>query len=161
MAILQDPIEVAISSLVYITLSFFCYFYVQSYGSLSLVRPVMYFHNRIQLTIALFLLCTTTISMLPTQPNDWPILNAISQQIQSSDSALPRLVFHCSKFYEYLDIWLVILQGKADIISLHFMLHHLTTPWYTTLRVIRSYQGWQVFAWLNAFHHAFSECPVV
>jgi hypothetical protein len=158
MTFLQDPREVAISSLVYISLSFACYFYHPKYGTPSWVSPVMYIHNRIQLTIALFLLITTTIALLPSPPVDWPMLNATSQEIQASDAALPRLVFHYSKFYEYLDMWLVILQGKANVISLHFMLHHLTTPWYTTLRVIRDYEGWEVFAWLNAFHHAFSEC---
>lgn len=157
MAPLFDFTEVAISSLVYVTLSFSFYFYVRSKGPWTMVSPVMYFHNRIQITIALFLFTTTTMSLLPFAKTHYPIIDAMITRVKASDAALPRYAFHYSKFYEYLDMWLIILQGTGDLVSLHFSLHHLTTPWYTTLRVIRDYEGWEVFAWLNTFHHAFSE----
>jgi hypothetical protein len=117
----------------------------------------MFFHNLIQISIAIFLVISIPISLIPQSfSSNRVIVNHVLQNIQVSDALLPRLVYHYSKFYEYLDIFLVILQGKSNMIGLHFAFHHLTTPWYTTMRVARHFRGWQVFAWLNAFHHALS-----
>lgn len=64
-----------------------------------------------------------------------------------------RYLYHYSKFYEYIDILLV--RGTGGSIDLHFGFHHLTTPYLTHFRVRQHSQGWQVFASLNALHHAF------
>jgi hypothetical protein len=63
-----------------------------------------------------------------------------------------RTLYHYSKFYEYVDILGVRAIGGP--IDLHFGFHHLTTPYFTFIRVINHSEGWWLFAALNTFHHA-------
>lgn len=74
---------------------------------------------------------------------------------------LAPLVYHLSKLYEYTDILLVLSNHGPNYrlfsqqpIDLHFGFHHLTTPYLTLFRMIRSSEtGWEVFAALNCAHH--------
>lgn len=76
--------------------------------------------------------------------------------------ALAPLMYHYSKFWEYLDIVLVLANHgpryrslSKQPIGLHFGFHHLTTPYLTWFRIIQSSSlGWEVFAGLNCIHHA-------
>lgn len=65
-----------------------------------------------------------------------------------------RLIYHCSKFYEYVDVLGVKAGGGS--IGLHFAFHHLTTPYLTNYRFLPDVhsRGWRIFAALNSFHHA-------
>ncbi|KAI0514650.1 hypothetical protein F5B22DRAFT_610257 [Xylaria bambusicola] len=65
---------------------------------------------------------------------------------------IARTFYHLSKFYEYIDVLTVRAGGSS--IDLHFGFHHLTTPYLTFFRVLRSSEGWQTFAALNTAHHA-------
>ncbi|OAQ92351.1 NADPH2:quinone reductase [Purpureocillium lilacinum] len=62
-----------------------------------------------------------------------------------------RLLFHASKFYEYIDVLGVRAAGGE--IDLHFGFHHLTTPYLTYFRVLHHHEGWRIVAGLNTFHH--------
>lgn len=64
---------------------------------------------------------------------------------------LAQQLYHASKFYEYVDIFNVTASGGA--IDLHFGFHHLTTPYFTFIRVVHNSRGWKPFAALNAAHH--------
>ncbi|KAF8987987.1 hypothetical protein BDQ17DRAFT_1547958 [Cyathus striatus] len=85
--------------------------------------------------------------------NTQSFINLLSAVTNSTpQDGMWRLIFHLSKFYEYLDIVLVLWSGGS--IGLHFGFHHLTTPYLTYARTVYKPDGWQVFAVFNAFHHA-------
>jgi hypothetical protein len=71
------------------------------------------------------------------------------------DSPLARKLYHASKAYEYLDILNVTLASGVGSVGLHFGFHHLTTPWFTYIRVLPGCAAWRWFAALNAAHHVF------
>ncbi|KAJ2981960.1 hypothetical protein NUW58_g6552 [Xylaria curta] len=68
-----------------------------------------------------------------------------------SDGA--RILYHYSKFWEYIDV--LTVRASGGVIDLHFGFHHLTTPYLTFFRVLPNIKGWRVFAALNTAHHAF------
>lgn len=111
---------------------------------------LMAVHNRLQVLLSLtilFLILATAV----------PISSTSSlEMVRADDASVARLLYHYSKFYEYWDVFLVAAQGKP--VGLHFFFHHLTTPWFTVARVVNSWEGWRLFAGLNAFHHALSRC---
>ncbi|KAJ9645595.1 hypothetical protein H2204_001176 [Knufia peltigerae] len=67
--------------------------------------------------------------------------------IKSSDLAY---VYHLSKFYEYIDVFNLVANGQS--IGPHMAFHHITTPFLTYFRVLNASE-WQLFAFLNCFHH--------
>lgn len=91
--------------------------------------------------------------------------NDFSSYLQTKHTntiALAPFIYHFSKFYEYLDINLVLANHGPDYMSLsqqpidlHFAFHHLTTPYLTWFRIIENpIPGWEVFAALNSTHHS-------
>lgn len=63
-------------------------------------------------------------------------------------------IYHLSKFYESIDIFLFLLSG--NIPNLHFVVHHATTPILTMDAVIgRPPRDWRLCAIANLLHHTF------
>jgi len=148
MALLTTPREVLSATALFICSWMLLKSIVRSQQPINMAGKLMKIHNRIQIMLSVVLLSLITLSLIPGS-QALPVLATIQKQ----NACLPRLAYHYSKFYEYADILLMVAQAKE--IGLHFGFHHLTTPWYTMLRVVRSYEGWWLFAWLNAFHHTF------
>jgi hypothetical protein len=131
--------------------------YARKHGGIKFARRLMFYHNIFQVLLSIFIITTILLSTL--DPAEAPgLLQPILLSVQSHDSYVPRYAYHLSKTYEYLDIILFVLigghTGKGDI-DLHFVLHHLTTPYLGYFRFLHNYDGWRVFALLNATHHAF------
>ena len=62
------------------------------------------------------------------------------------------LIYHYSKIYEYIDVLLMVAEGK--VIGEHMAFHHVTTPFLTYFRVLNcSGSDWRVFALANTIHH--------
>jgi GNS1/SUR4 family len=153
MAFLTTPKEVLVSNVAITTACSLLYILIRRRGAPTSGRKAMLLHNRIQILLSLAILSTTIACHLP------PIIAAhlpLAASLRSRSCRAPRHLYHYSKFYEYLDVLLLILQGAGDRLGLHFAFHHLTTPWYTALRVLRDYGGWGLFAGLNAAHHLLS-----
>src|SRR5208282_3942192 len=63
-------------------------------------------------------------------------------------------IYHLSKFYEFLDIYLFLLSGYIP--NAHFAIHHATTPLITADSVIgHAAQEWRWPAITNTLHHFF------
>jgi len=63
-------------------------------------------------------------------------------------------IYHLSKFYEALDIYLFLLSGYFP--NAHFAVHHSTTPVLTADSVIgHPASDWRLPAILNTLHHFF------
>lgn len=105
--------------------------YVACYGGIKLARKWTALNNR------LYSFASSLLLLLVLLPQTQEVAKAL---------------YHASKFYEYLDIVLVVACGGG--IDLHFGFHHLTTPYLTYFRVVQHSQGWTVFAALNTLHHA-------
>jgi hypothetical protein len=151
MAFLTDPWSVLFSSIVFVTAYLGFKTAAREYGPPNSAGRLMTAHNYAQVLVSLIILSLTVVASLPFSSS------LILQSIRADDAYIARLAYHYSKFYEYCDIFLVAVQGKP--VGLHFFFHHLTTPWFTIARVIHAHEGWQLFAGLNAFHHALSERP--
>lgn len=62
------------------------------------------------------------------------------------------LIYHYSKLYEYIDIFLLLAQGR--VIGEHMAFHHISTPYLTYFRGLNcSRDDWRVFALANTVHH--------
>jgi hypothetical protein len=148
MAILTDPGSISVSSVVFVTTYLLLKQAATKRGLSSTAGRLMAAHNYLQVLLSLTILLLTLASLFPPY-------SSFLARIQADDAYIPRLVYHYSKIYEYCDIFLVAAIGRP--VGLHFFFHHLTTPWFTLARVVNSGQGWQLFAALNAFHHALSK----
>ncbi|UNI18147.1 hypothetical protein JDV02_004435 [Purpureocillium takamizusanense] len=104
--------------------------YVDARGPIAFVRSITLLSSRV------YSLASAALLALILTP-------------QYEDTA--RLLFHASKFYEYIDVLGVRAAGGE--IDLHFGFHHLTTPYLTYFRVLHNHEGWRVVAGLNSFHH--------
>ncbi|KAJ6437860.1 NADPH2:quinone reductase [Purpureocillium lavendulum] len=104
--------------------------YVKTRGPIALVRSITLLNSRF------YALASAALLAMMLRP-------------AYQDTA--RLLFHASKFYEYIDVLGVRAAGGE--IGLHFAIHHLTTPYLTYFRVLSNHEGWQIVAGLNAFHH--------
>lgn len=112
--------------------------YCRAFGPFKLAPAVTTLNSKVYAVVSLFLF--------------FGIL--ASTQSPKADR-ISRYAYHISKFYEYVDIINVLASGGS--INLHFAFHHLTTPYFTLFRVVPeppASRGWQLFAALNAFHHA-------
>lgn len=144
--------EILLSTLIFIPLWLFLRHIVLTNGPFKYADTLLFYHNILQVILSLFILAATTLSILP------PIvpLQPLIASVQAEHSFLPRYTYHLSKVYEYTDVLLFISRGghagKADT-DLHFAFHHLTTPYLTLFRFLQHYEGWRVFASLNAGHH--------
>jgi hypothetical protein len=148
MSFLTDPWSVLLSSIVFVTTYVALETAARKYGPSNSAQGLMTAHNYVQVLVSLTILSLILITSLPFS---FQVLDII----RAEDAYIVRLIYHYSKFYEYCDIFLVAAQGKP--VGLHFFFHHLTTPWFTITRVIHSWEGWHVFAGLNAFHHTLSK----
>ena len=150
MAFLTDPWSVLFSSILFVA-AYLCLVKVAiERGPSRTAGRLMTAHNYIQILLSLTILSLTLVTSFPDSSS------LILESIRADEAYLARLVYHYSKIYEYCDIFLVAAQARP--VGLHFFFHHLTTPWFTIARVINAWEGWQLFAGLNAFHHALSEC---
>ncbi|KIX94803.1 uncharacterized protein Z520_09493 [Fonsecaea multimorphosa CBS 102226] len=112
--------------------------YVVRNGPFSFARPVTRLNSQVY---ALFSLALA-----------YSILNDVFHfqklgQVKSADLAY---IYHLSKFYEYIDVFNLVAAGTT--ISPHMAFHHITTPFLTHFRVLNASE-WQLFAFLNCFHH--------
>lgn len=123
--------QVVVSTLVFISTWLIVHFYVCHYKPISPARLLIKINSWVYSFISLLML--------------------ISIMFGTDESAWPAYFYHLSKFYEYVDIILVRASGVS--IALHFGIHHLTTPYFTFIRVLNHNAGWKVFAILNTFHH--------
>lgn len=149
--------EVLLTSWIFIPCWLLVRDHVRQRGPIKVARKLMFYHNIFQVLLSIFIVITILISIL-SQFTSPELLPPILAAVQRHDSFLPRYTYHLSKTYEYLDIILFVLNGghtgKGDV-DLHFVLHHLTTPYLGFFRFLNHYEGWRVFALLNATHHAF------
>ncbi len=60
-------------------------------------------------------------------------------------------IYHYSKLYEYIDVFLLLAHGK--VVGQYMAFQHLSTPYLTYFRVLNCSGGdWRVFALANAVH---------
>jgi hypothetical protein len=112
--------------------------YVTRNGPLGFARPVMQLNNQVYGLLSLALAYLILNDVYAFQPIDG---------VKSSHLAY---TYHLSKFYEYIDVFGVVASGGE--VGPHFGFHHITTPFLTYFRVLDA-SDWQVFAFLNCFHH--------
>jgi hypothetical protein len=74
----------------------------------------------------------------------------VESRLYTLSSADLAYVYHLSKFYEYVDVFNLVVGGHP--IGPHMAFHHLTTPVLTYFRVPNA-SDWQPFAFFNCFHH--------
>jgi hypothetical protein len=120
-------------------------------GPMRNAASILHLHTCAQVAVSLYLLTVTLLSLAPTARSSTGSYGKVLQAIRKDDAFLPRYSYHLSKFYEYLDIILFVADGGK--VDLHFGFHHLTTPYLTFFRILTGYEGWQLFAALNAAHH--------
>lgn len=102
--------------------------YVKTNGHISSANTVMKYHNRIYSILSL-LLCIGIAQSLWNEIASPPRYAALADSIlcDHSDSNYDlklRYLFHASKFYEYLDIFMVLAVGGT--VNAHFGFHHFT-----------------------------------
>lgn len=115
---------------------------VRSHGRVPLASTLIKANSRFYAAVSLYLLITLLLSrIISSNSTIWLLPSDVHR----------RYFYHLSKFYEYIDIFLVLANGGQ--IGLHFGFHHLTTPYLTYLRVLNDHRGWELFAGLNALHH--------
>ncbi|KAL6253347.1 hypothetical protein RBB50_001070 [Rhinocladiella similis] len=112
--------------------------YVERHGAFAFARATTRLNSQIYSCFSLVLAYLIL--------NDVFHLQEISS-IKSSDLAY---VYHLSKFYEYIDVFNLVANGQS--IGPHMAFHHITTPYLTYFRVLNASE-WQLFAFLNCFHH--------
>ncbi|KIW86843.1 uncharacterized protein Z519_12629 [Cladophialophora bantiana CBS 173.52] len=113
--------------------------YVARNGPFSVARPVTRLNSQVY---ALFSLALAYLIL-----NDVFHFQDLQQVVKSSDLAY---IYHLSKFYEYIDVFNLVAAGTP--INPHMAFHHITTPFLTHFRVLNA-SDWQLFAFLNCFHH--------
>ncbi|KIX07862.1 uncharacterized protein Z518_02516 [Rhinocladiella mackenziei CBS 650.93] len=112
--------------------------YVSRHGAFRIARPLTRLNSQI------YSLYSLAVAYL--------ILNDVLHfqeygGVKSSDLAY---IYHLSKFYEYIDVFNLVASGIT--VGPHMAFHHLTTPFLTYFRVLNA-SDWQLFAFLNCFHH--------
>ncbi|EXJ66362.1 uncharacterized protein A1O5_10514 [Cladophialophora psammophila CBS 110553] len=113
--------------------------YVARNGPFRFARPVTRLNSQLY---ALFSLALAYLIL-----NDVLHFQDLQQVVKSSDLAY---IYHLSKFYEYIDVFNLVAAGTP--INPHMAFHHITTPFLTHFRVLNA-SDWQLFAFLNCFHH--------
>ncbi|KDQ49508.1 hypothetical protein JAAARDRAFT_42824 [Jaapia argillacea MUCL 33604] len=147
MAFLTSLPTILTSSIVFISFALSIHSHVKQNGPVPLARRLMRLSN-VFYSIFSLVFCIAIVSSL------WRHVggnNTTISWFQVGDDTL-RFAFHLSKLYEYLDIFFVL--GSGSPVSIHFAFHHLTTPYLTYARTIRSPAYWQPFVILNTFHHS-------
>ncbi|KAK9433327.1 hypothetical protein V1505DRAFT_362358 [Lipomyces doorenjongii] len=132
-------------TVVFVTTAAFVRSRVLSHGPLPISSTFIKFNNRFYGAVSLWFLFTILLSRM-TMPYSG---NTLIWLLPTD--ADRRYAYHLSKFYEYIDILLVLANGGQ--VALHFGFHHLTTPVLTYVRVLKHHKGWELFATLNALHH--------
>jgi hypothetical protein len=111
--------------------------YISRNGPLGFARPLTRLNSQLY---ALFSLALAYLIL-----ND--VFHFSELDINSSDLAY---AYHLSKIYEYIDVFNLVAAGTE--IGPHMAFHHITTPFLTYFRVLNA-SDWQLFAFLNCFHH--------
>ncbi|KAK9345906.1 hypothetical protein V1522DRAFT_405707 [Lipomyces starkeyi] len=132
-------------TVVFVTTAAFIRSRVLSHGPLPMSSTLIKFNNRFYGAVSLWFLFTILLSHMTASYS----ANSLFWLLPTD--ADRRYAYHLSKFYEYIDILLVLANGGQ--VALHFGFHHLTTPVLTYVRVLKHHQGWELFATLNALHH--------
>lgn len=112
--------------------------YVERHGPFSLAKSTTRFNSQI------YSLCSLGLALL--------ILNDVFhfQEYENIKGSHLAYIYHLSKFYEYIDVFNLVANGQS--IGPHMAFHHITTPFLTYFRVLNA-SDWQLFAFLNCFHH--------
>ncbi|KAF2098393.1 hypothetical protein NA57DRAFT_77185 [Rhizodiscina lignyota] len=150
--------EVFVSTIIFVIIALSIGSYVRTNGQFQYAPTLSKFNSRFYGFVSLFLLLSSLLS-LPGLVDKFPYCASrwldLSHSLGFQDvSDFARYAYHFSKFYEYLDIFNVLASGGS--INFHFGFHHLTTPYFTLVRVVPASpasDGWQLFAALNTFHH--------
>ena len=116
--------------------------YVSRNGALSFARPLTLLNSQLY---ALFSLALGYFILNDVFHLHEDILGV---RLKTSDLAY---IYHLSKFYEYIDVFNVVAAGSE--VGPHFAFHHITTPVLTYFRVLNA-SDWQLFTFLNCFHHS-------
>ncbi|KAK9371803.1 uncharacterized protein V1513DRAFT_454445 [Lipomyces chichibuensis] len=132
-------------TVVFVTTAIFVRGRVLSHGPLPMTSTLIKFNNRLYGLASLWFLLTILLSRMTASYSDSSLLWLLPTDGDR------RYAYHLSKFYEYIDILLVLANGGQ--VALHFGFHHLTTPVLTYVRVLKHHEGWELFATLNALHH--------
>ncbi|KAK9360846.1 hypothetical protein V1504DRAFT_453433 [Lipomyces starkeyi] len=132
-------------TVVFVTTAAFIRSRVLSHGPLPTSSTLIKFNNRFYGAVSLWFLFTILLSRMTESYS----ANSLFWLLPTD--ADRRYAYHLSKFYEYIDILLVLANGGQ--VALHFGFHHLTTPVLTYVRVLKHHEGWELFATLNALHH--------
>lgn len=106
------------SSITLIVLGLLIQRHVGANGRIPIARAILIANSYLYAAASLWF-CSVIISSLMVAPHK----EVGPPGWLDSDEAL-RNVYHFSKLYEYLDIWLVLANG-GDV-GLHFAIHHLT-----------------------------------
>ncbi|KIW19272.1 hypothetical protein PV08_03566 [Exophiala spinifera] len=112
--------------------------YIERYGAFPFARTTTRLNSQAYSVVSLVLA--------------YLILNDVYHfhEIRGIKSSVLAYVYHLSKFYEYIDVFNLVANGQS--IGPHMAFHHITTPFLTFFRVLNA-SDWQLFAFLNCFHH--------
>ncbi|KAK9242301.1 hypothetical protein V1506DRAFT_547951 [Lipomyces tetrasporus] len=148
----SDPLT-AVPGILYPTAAFatvavLLHRHIQSHAAFPIAPVLIKFNSRFYAAISLWFFLTILVSRMTSSQSVG--IRYVNWLLPTETSR--RYAYHLSKFYEYLDIFLVLANGGQ--VGLHFAFHHLTTPILTYVRVLQHYEGWEIFAALNALHHA-------
>jgi hypothetical protein len=122
--------------------------YVRHYGPISVARRIIKVNSWIYTIVSLLMFLLVIAA--PSSPTG-PGTGTTKEYHHLFPAASTRYIYHLSKFYEFLDIFLVCAAGSP--INLHFAFHHLTTPYLTFVRFLPDREGWRPFAAANTIHH--------
>lgn len=145
--------EVIVSTVTYVSVWQTIQLRVKQHGTFKHASAVIHVYSYVQVVVSSILLTLTLLSLVspPQHAPSTTTFTTILHAVHKDDSFLPRYCLHLSRIFEYLDMVFFVAAGNTP--DLHFAFHHLTTPYLTYFRTLHDYEGWQVFAALNGFHH--------
>jgi hypothetical protein len=98
---------------------------VQLYGRIHIASAAIKINSRLYSIVSLcfcllIILSSDVVPESPKLPVPWKLEAVHREEIQ-------RQLYHFSKLYEYLDLFLVLANGGS--VGLHFAFHHLTVSY--------------------------------
>jgi hypothetical protein len=112
---------VIISSVALIVFGVLIRRHVGTHGRRPIAGTILISNNYLYATASLgycLILIVSALSAAPyNEPSFWPFDHQVGDETQ-------RNIYHFSKFYEYIDV-LIVLANGGDV-GLHFAFHHLT-----------------------------------
>ncbi|KIJ40294.1 hypothetical protein M422DRAFT_256848 [Sphaerobolus stellatus SS14] len=133
--------------------------YVKRNGPIPFATPLRTLNNTLYALFSFYFAIQLTLSVYSwarlasfRYPSGLEVARSLlTETLPGRSDMRLRYIYHISKFYEFIDIILMIATG-GDV-GLMFGFHHMTTPYLTYARCIYYPPGWQPFAILNTFHH--------